>query len=329
MYATNMPPPFSPPLNGYIYDWFSNRRASTESLSILIWNISTTARPKVLSDTPIQANSQVTVVKPPPLRLPLPTQYLDESWKLRFLGRSLKEHINNASLTPPSRFLLGGHHSMTAFSLASLISLLYHANMSHLYEYLLNLDLEVEHIWSSRWNTIKVLYLLTRYMPFLNIISVLYYILLDGSSEEACRTTFQVNGFTESKTTSATSPNHQINHSLCKVLLTMRTSADIDCDQGTSGAENDHILTSETRKCGVPERTDLLFLPLRFVPLPFVYMVKSYVPPHLQPPVYTKLISLSMPTTTFSQRNLFSISILSSAYLTSILTGSNERCTLS
>ncbi|EDR01608.1 uncharacterized protein LACBIDRAFT_333096 [Laccaria bicolor S238N-H82] len=126
-------------------------------------------------------------------------------------------------------------------------------------------------------------------------------------------------------------------------------SADIDCDQGTSGAENDHILTSETRKCGVPEWTDLLFLPLRFVPLPFVYMVKSVEPfscppvmsainvvliypvcsPHLQPPVYIKLISLSMPTTTFSQRNLFSISISSSAYLTSILTGSNKRCTLS
>ncbi|EDR07827.1 uncharacterized protein LACBIDRAFT_327561 [Laccaria bicolor S238N-H82] len=51
-------------------------------------------------------------------------------------------------------------------------------------------------------------------MPFLDIISVLYYILLNGSSEEACRKTFAVNGWM-----------FAIGISVTEILLTMRTWA--------------------------------------------------------------------------------------------------------
>ncbi|KIK04925.1 hypothetical protein K443DRAFT_92222 [Laccaria amethystina LaAM-08-1] len=51
-------------------------------------------------------------------------------------------------------------------------------------------------------------------MPFLDMISIMYYILLDSSSEEARHTTFQVNGWM-----------FAIGISITEILLTMRTWA--------------------------------------------------------------------------------------------------------
>ncbi|KAF5327784.1 hypothetical protein D9619_004753 [Psilocybe cf. subviscida] len=35
-----------------------------------------------------------------------------------------------------------------------------------LWDYFLTFDLEVQHIWKAKWNVIKVVYLLQRYLPF-------------------------------------------------------------------------------------------------------------------------------------------------------------------
>ncbi|KXN91750.1 hypothetical protein AN958_04752 [Leucoagaricus sp. SymC.cos] len=36
-------------------------------------------------------------------------------------------------------------------------------------DWLLSLNLEVSLIWESRWNVLKVLYLLARYLPFVDV----------------------------------------------------------------------------------------------------------------------------------------------------------------
>ncbi|KAF8987009.1 hypothetical protein BDQ17DRAFT_1258996, partial [Cyathus striatus] len=36
------------------------------------------------------------------------------------------------------------------------------------YDYLLTFDLEVNFIWNALWSTLKVLYMLTQYLPFLD-----------------------------------------------------------------------------------------------------------------------------------------------------------------
>ncbi|KAF8978667.1 hypothetical protein BDQ17DRAFT_1249399, partial [Cyathus striatus] len=34
------------------------------------------------------------------------------------------------------------------------------------YEYFITLDSEINFIWGSRWSMMKILYMLTRYLPF-------------------------------------------------------------------------------------------------------------------------------------------------------------------
>lgn len=40
------------------------------------------------------------------------------------------------------------------------------------YDYFLTLGMEVEFVWSSRWGFMKVLYLLQRYLPFLDSVGL-------------------------------------------------------------------------------------------------------------------------------------------------------------
>ncbi|KAF9014840.1 hypothetical protein BDZ89DRAFT_962522, partial [Hymenopellis radicata] len=42
------------------------------------------------------------------------------------------------------------------------------------YDYLLTLDQEVELVWRAKWNVTKILYLATRYLPFVDIVVVLW-----------------------------------------------------------------------------------------------------------------------------------------------------------
>lgn len=46
--------------------------------------------------------------------------------------------------------------------------------MMQVYDFLLSFPDEVNLIWPSRWNLIKVLFFLTRYLPFLDISLVLF-----------------------------------------------------------------------------------------------------------------------------------------------------------
>ncbi|KAJ3573079.1 hypothetical protein NP233_g2667 [Leucocoprinus birnbaumii] len=43
-----------------------------------------------------------------------------------------------------------------------------------LFDWLLNLDLELRFVWKQRWNMMKVLYLVNRYIPFFNLPILLY-----------------------------------------------------------------------------------------------------------------------------------------------------------
>jgi len=43
------------------------------------------------------------------------------------------------------------------------------------YDYMFTLDSELLLIWSSRWNLVKALFLLIRYMPFIDMVFSIYY----------------------------------------------------------------------------------------------------------------------------------------------------------
>jgi len=42
------------------------------------------------------------------------------------------------------------------------------------YDYMLTLDSELLLIWSSRWNLVKALFLLVRYMPFIDMVLLIF-----------------------------------------------------------------------------------------------------------------------------------------------------------
>ncbi|KAG2017622.1 hypothetical protein CC2G_007119 [Coprinopsis cinerea AmutBmut pab1-1] len=75
--------------------------------------------------------------------------------------------------------LLVQAHVFEYFHVASVVLLFY--------DYLLTLHLEVQLIWQSRWCSVKVLYLLTRYLPFLDLTMLLIYLNVFGASAEACK----------------------------------------------------------------------------------------------------------------------------------------------
>ncbi|KAH7925436.1 hypothetical protein BV22DRAFT_433532 [Leucogyrophana mollusca] len=54
------------------------------------------------------------------------------------------------------------------------------------FDCLLTFDLELRHIWRASWSALKVLYILTRYLPFLGMVPLMYH-LIPGLSIDACR----------------------------------------------------------------------------------------------------------------------------------------------
>jgi len=58
------------------------------------------------------------------------------------------------------------------------------------YDYLLTLHLEIKLIWFSRWNYTKILFLVFRYMPFIQIWLTLHNQTFVNVSTETCKTTF-------------------------------------------------------------------------------------------------------------------------------------------
>ncbi|KAG2014256.1 hypothetical protein CC2G_011091 [Coprinopsis cinerea AmutBmut pab1-1] len=63
------------------------------------------------------------------------------------------------------------------------------------YDYLLTFDLEIEFVWKSRWNAVKVLFLLTRYLPFLELLPLINYVFMDGEWWYQCETTYRAIGW--------------------------------------------------------------------------------------------------------------------------------------
>ncbi|KAF8154105.1 hypothetical protein B0H34DRAFT_720349 [Crassisporium funariophilum] len=55
------------------------------------------------------------------------------------------------------------------------------------YDYLCTLELEVQHIWPSRWSLTKVLYVVTRYSPFIDVPMSLYFYFSPDITIAECR----------------------------------------------------------------------------------------------------------------------------------------------
>ncbi|PFH48724.1 hypothetical protein AMATHDRAFT_49278 [Amanita thiersii Skay4041] len=54
------------------------------------------------------------------------------------------------------------------------------------YDYLLTFDSEVALIWKSPWSLVKVLFLIMRYAPFVDVTSKVYYDITPGTTPEGC-----------------------------------------------------------------------------------------------------------------------------------------------
>ncbi|KAH6899447.1 hypothetical protein BKA70DRAFT_1313493 [Coprinopsis sp. MPI-PUGE-AT-0042] len=60
------------------------------------------------------------------------------------------------------------------------------------YDYLLTLPDEVELIWRSKWTAVKVLFLLTRYLPFLELFPLASFMLTRGDDVQACSLKYHI-----------------------------------------------------------------------------------------------------------------------------------------
>lgn len=83
------------------------------------------------------------------------------------------------------------------------------------YDYMLTLDSELLLIWASRWNLVKALFLLVRYMPFIDMALLTFYLTRNGTAHTAaCGITFQTSAWL-----------FAVGTSVAEILLTIRTWA--------------------------------------------------------------------------------------------------------
>lgn len=83
------------------------------------------------------------------------------------------------------------------------------------YDYMLTLDSELLLIWASRWNLVKSLFLLVRYMPFIDMALLTFYLTRNGTAHTAaCGITFQTSAWL-----------FAVGTSVAEILLTIRTWA--------------------------------------------------------------------------------------------------------
>ncbi|KAJ3482312.1 hypothetical protein NLI96_g7065 [Meripilus lineatus] len=64
-----------------------------------------------------------------------------------------------------------------------------------IWDYFLTFDLEVSLMWPSEWSIIKILFFLTRYLPFFDVTLVMYYQIKPNITEETCRRTYEPAGW--------------------------------------------------------------------------------------------------------------------------------------
>ncbi|KAF8346443.1 hypothetical protein F5887DRAFT_961995 [Amanita rubescens] len=67
-------------------------------------------------------------------------------------------------------------------------------NTLFIYDYLLMFDQEVSLIWGSKWTLVKVLYLLSRYMPFVDVTVVSYHQFVPLLTIDQCKIAYRING---------------------------------------------------------------------------------------------------------------------------------------
>ncbi|KAF9001283.1 hypothetical protein BDQ17DRAFT_1426573 [Cyathus striatus] len=60
-------------------------------------------------------------------------------------------------------------------------------------DYFLTLELEIKYIWSTKWSTLSLMFLFTRYLPFVESSVLLYRIFAPGLSTETCNQVYKVN----------------------------------------------------------------------------------------------------------------------------------------
>ncbi|KAJ3481662.1 hypothetical protein NLI96_g7507 [Meripilus lineatus] len=63
------------------------------------------------------------------------------------------------------------------------------------WDYLLTIHLEVDYMWSSKWSLVKILFILTRYLPIVDLTIMLFFDLNPGASTDACHILFSVAGW--------------------------------------------------------------------------------------------------------------------------------------
>ncbi|KAF8994891.1 hypothetical protein BDQ17DRAFT_1251259, partial [Cyathus striatus] len=64
-----------------------------------------------------------------------------------------------------------------------------------LFDYFLTLGSEIDLIWPSPWNTVKVLFFLARYTPFIDLFNMAYHHFTYGLSERNCAASYHATGW--------------------------------------------------------------------------------------------------------------------------------------
>lgn len=63
------------------------------------------------------------------------------------------------------------------------------------YDYILTVPREIDYIWSSKWSVIKIMFLITRYLPFSDVSIVLLYQLKPFITPQSCEWLFKISGW--------------------------------------------------------------------------------------------------------------------------------------
>jgi len=93
--------------------------------------------------------------------------------------------MDSTGLSPVIQELISGighHRNVQSTTTASLAIVTF--------DWLLMFDLEVSYIWQDRWGVVKVLYILSRYMPFIDIPITIFSLSVENISTEMCRSLY-------------------------------------------------------------------------------------------------------------------------------------------
>ncbi|KAF9035746.1 hypothetical protein BDZ89DRAFT_1062035 [Hymenopellis radicata] len=125
--------------------------------------------------------------------------------------RTLKEWL---SIRCPSNTHTLSMDAQSEAQSLSLFEAVQHMRLSTVFDYLVTLEQEVDLIWGSEWTITKLLYLITRYSPFVNAVLFLWQQVTPNMSAESCLLVYKMNGWMATA-----------GIILAEVILTLRTLA--------------------------------------------------------------------------------------------------------